>query len=137
MDINVDLLQQFKNVLIKKLLVAISKMKIFLKKNQQKNYTRQLLENLMKEKYTHLLLTIFGGADLPEMQLISKFNKGFRILLYVIDVQSKYALAIPLRDKKGITITNDFQKILNESNRKPNKIWVDKGSAFYNRSMKS
>ena len=137
MDINVDLLQWFKNVLIKKLLVAISKMKIFLKKNQQKNYTRQLLENLMKEKYTHLLLTIFGGADLPEMQLISKFNKGFRILLYVIDVQSKYALAIPLRDKKGITITNDFQKILNESNRKPNKIWVDKGSAFYNRSMKS
>ena len=46
-------------------------------------------------------------------------------------------MAIPLRDKKGITITNDFQKILNESNRKPNKIWVDKGSAFYNRSMKS
>ena len=137
MDINVDLLQWFKNVLIKKLLVAISKMKIFLKKNQQKNYTRQLLENLMKEKYTHLLLTIFGGADLPEMQLISKFNKGFRILLCVIDIQSKNALAIPLKDKKGITITNDFQKILNESNRKPNKIWVDKGSAFYNRSMKS
>ena len=137
MDINVDLLQWFKNVLIKKLLVAISKMKIFLKKNQQKNYTRQLLENLMKEKYTHLLLTIFGGADLPEMQLISKFDKGFRILLCVIDIQSKNALAIPLKDKKGITITNDFQKILNESNRKPNKIWVDKGSAFYNRSMKS
>ena len=137
MDINVDLLQWFKNVLIKKLLVAISKLKIFLKKNQQKNYTRQLLENLMKEKYTHLLLTIFGGADLPEMQLISKFNKGFRILLCVIDIQSKNALAIPLKDKKGITITNDFQKILNESNRKPNKIWVDKGSAFYNRSMKS
>ena len=91
----------------------------------------------MKEKYTHLLLTIFGGADLPEMQLISKFNKGFRILLCVIDIQSKNALAIPLKDKKGITITNDFQKILNESNRKPNKIWVDKGSAFYNRSMKS
>ena len=46
-------------------------------------------------------------------------------------------MAIPLKDKKGITITNDFQKILNESNRKLNKIWVDKGSAFYNRSMKS
>ena len=40
----------------------------------------------MIEKYTHLLLTIFGGADSPEMQLISKFDKGFRILLYVIDV---------------------------------------------------
>ena len=50
---------------------------------------------------------------------------------------SKYAWVIPLKDKKGITITNAFQKILKESNRKPNKIWVDKGSEFYNRSMKS
>ena len=54
----------------------------------------------------------------------------------MIDVFSKYALVIPLKDKKGITITNDFQKILNES-RKPNKISVDKFSKFYNRSMKS
>ena len=50
---------------------------------------------------------------------------------------SKYAWVIPLKDKKGITITNTFQKILKESNRKPNKILVDKGSKFYNRSMKS
>ena len=42
-----------------------------------------------------------------------------------------------LKDKRGITITNDFQKILDESNCKPNKIWMDKGSEFYNRSMKS
>ena len=42
-----------------------------------------------------------------------------------------------MKDKKGITITNAFQKTLDESNRKPNKIWVDKGSKFYNRSMKS
>ena len=71
------------------------------------------------------------------MQLISKSNKGFRFLLCVIDIYSKYACVIPLKDKKGITITNAFQKILKESNRKPNKIWVDKGSEFYNRSMKS
>ena len=71
------------------------------------------------------------------MQLISKFNKGFRFLLCVIDIYSKYAWVITLKDKKGITITNAFQKILDESNRKPNKIWVDKGSEFYNRSMKS
>ena len=44
---------------------------------------------------------------------------------------------IPLKDKKGITITNGFQKIIDESNRKLNKILVDKGSEFYNRSMKS
>ena len=44
---------------------------------------------------------------------------------------------MPLKDKKGITITNAFQKILDESNWKPNRIWVDKGNKFYNRSMKS
>ena len=44
---------------------------------------------------------------------------------------------IPLKDKKGTTVTNDFQKIFHESNLKPSKIWVDKGSEFYNRSMKS
>ena len=66
-----------------------------------------------------------GAADLADMQLISKFNKGFKFLLCVIDIFSKYAWVVPLKDKKGITITNAFQKILKESDRKPNKIWVD------------
>ena len=60
------------------------------------------------------------------MQLISKFNKGFRFLLCVIDIFSKYAWVVPLKDKKGVSIVNEFQKILNDSVRKPNKIWVDK-----------
>ena len=51
-----------------------------------------------------------------------KFNKGFRFLLFEIDIYGKYAWVIPLKDKKGITITNSFQKILKESNRKKNKI---------------
>ena len=71
------------------------------------------------------------------MQLLSKFNKGFRILLCFIDIYSKYAWLISLDYKKGITTTNTFSKILDESNGKLNKIWVDKGSKFYNRSMKS
>ena len=71
------------------------------------------------------------------MKLISKFNKRIRFLLCVSDIFSKYAWVIPLKDKKGITITNAFQRILNESNRNPNKVWVDIGSEFYNRSMKS
>ena len=77
------------------------------------------------------------GADLADMRLISKCSKGFSFLLCVIDVYSKYAWVIPLKDKKEITITNAFQNILDESNHKPNKIWVDKDSEFYNRSMKS
>ena len=48
----------------------------------------------------------------------------------------KYAWVIPLKDKKGISIANGFQKTLKDSNRKPNKIWVDKGSEFYNNSLK-
>ena len=75
------------------------------------------------------------GADLADMQLISKFNKGFKFLC-VIDIFSKYAWVVPLKDKKGITITNAFQKNLKESNKKPNKIWVDKGSELYNSFFK-
>ena len=56
---------------------------------------------------------------------------------WVIDIYSKYAWVIPLKDKKGITITNAFQKILDKSNCKPNKIWINKVSEFYDRSMKS
>ena len=77
------------------------------------------------------------GYHLADMQLIRKFNKGIRILLCVVDIYSKYARVIPLKDKNGIPITNAFQKISKETNRKPKTIWVDKGSEFYNRSMKS
>ena len=60
------------------------------------------------------------------------FNKGFRFLLCVIDIFSKYAWVVPLKDKKGVSIVNAFQKILDKSVRKSNKIWVDKGCEFYN-----
>ena len=61
------------------------------------------------------------GSDLADMQLISKFNKEFRFLLCVIDIFIKYAWVIPLKNKRGITTTKAFQKILDESNCKPNK----------------
>ena len=77
------------------------------------------------------------GADLAVIQLISTFNKGFRYLLHIIVIYSKYAWVIPLKDKKGITIIKTFSKILDESNGKLSKILVDKGSELYNRSMKS
>ena len=63
------------------------------------------------------------GADLADMQLLSKFSKGIRFLLCVIDIFSKYSWFVPLKDKKAVTITNAFQNILDESGRKPNKIW--------------
>ena len=69
--------------------------------------------------------------------MINKFNKGFKFSFCVIDIYSKYTWAIPIKDKKGVTTINVFQKFLDQLNFKPNKIWVDEGSEFYNRSMKS
>ena len=76
------------------------------------------------------------GVDLVEMQSLSRKNKGIKYLLCVIDLFSKYAFFVPLKHKKGISITNAFKKITKQSNRKPNKIWVDQGSEFYNRVFK-
>ena len=76
------------------------------------------------------------GANLADMQLLRRYNKGIRFLLCVIDIFSKYAWVVPLKDKKGVSTVTAFQSILKQSNRKPNKIWVDQGSEFYNASFK-
>ena len=76
------------------------------------------------------------GVDLADMQSLSKKNKGIKYLLCAIDLYSKYAFVISLKDQKGISITNAFDKIIKQSKRKPNKIWVDQGSEFYNNNFK-
>ena len=70
------------------------------------------------------------------MQLTSKFNRGTWFSLCVIDIFSKYACFVSLKDKKGINSVNAFQKILDDSTRKSNEIWVVKGSEFYSSSFK-
>ena len=77
------------------------------------------------------------GVDFAGMQLLSKYNKGITFLLCVIDIFSKYAWVVPLKDKKGISIVKAFQSILKQSNRKPNEIWVDKGSEFITLILKN
>ena len=76
------------------------------------------------------------GVDLADLQSLSKKNKGIKYLLCAIDLYSKYAFVVPLKDKKGISIVNAFNKIIKQSGRKPNKISVDQGSEFYNRVFK-
>ena len=92
---------------------------------------------IRKRKVYSSFIENIWDADLADMQLVSMFNKGFRFLLLIIDIYSKYTRVVPLKDRKRITITNVVKKILDESKRKPNKIWVDKGSELYNRSIKS
>ena len=114
--------------------VSGSGVDIPLELNEQlaKELHKPIIRKLKKRKVYSGFKDNSCGADLANMQLISKFNKGFRFLLCVIDIFSKYAWVVPLKDKKGISIVDCFQKILKESDRKPNKKWVDKGSEFYN-----
>ena len=72
------------------------------------------------------------GVDLADMQSISRKNKSIKYLLCAIDLYRKYGFVIPLQDKKGISIVNAFNKIIKQSNRKPNKIWIDQRGEFYN-----
>ena len=71
------------------------------------------------------------------MRSLGKYNKASKYLLGAIGLFSKYSWVIPIKDKKGVSIVNAFRKILNDSNRKPNKIWVDQESEFYNKSFKN
>ena len=89
---------------------------------------KPIIKKFNKRKVYSSFKDNIWGADSADLQLLSKFNKGFRFLLCVIDIFSKYTWVIPLKDKKGISIVNAFQIILKEPNRKPNKIWVEKGS---------
>ena len=70
------------------------------------------------------------SANLTVMQLLSILNKVIHFLLCVLDIYSNYAWVISLKDEKGITITNAFQKRLDWPGCKPSKIWVNKGSEF-------
>ena len=111
--------------------------KIISNKEVAEEFHKQVIRKLNKRKLHSSSIANIWGADLVDMQLMRKFNKAFRFLLCVVDIYSKCARVIPFKDKKGITITNVFQKIFDVSKRKLNKIWVGKCSEFCNRSMKS
>ena len=72
---------------------------------------KPIIRKFKKRKLYSSFRDNIWGADLADMQLLSKFNKRFRFLLCVIDIFSKCAWVIPLKDKKGVSIVNAFQKI--------------------------
>ena len=93
---------------------------------------KPIIKKFEKRKVYSQFKDNIWGVDLVDMQSLSRKNKGIKYLLCAIDLFSKYAFFIPLKDKKGISIVNAFNKIIKQSNRKPNKIWVDQGGEFYN-----
>ena len=112
-----------------------------IKQNQQlaEELHKPIIRKFKKGRVYSSFKDNIWGADLANIQLISKFDIGIRFLLCVINIFSKDAWVFPLKYKKGVTIVNAFQKILNNSiklhskkkkKKKTNEIWVDKGGKF-------
>ena len=97
---------------------------------------KPIIRKFKKRKVYSSFRDNIWGIDLADMQSLRKYNKGIKYLLCAIDLFSKYAWVIPIKDKKGTSIVTAFKEILSDSDRKPNKIWVDQGSEFYNKSFK-
>ena len=97
---------------------------------------KPVIKKINKRKVYSQFKDNIWGVDLADMQSLSKKNKGIKYLIFAIDLYSKYAFVISLKGKKGISITNAFDKIIKQSKRKPNKIWVDQGGEFYNHVFK-
>ena len=93
---------------------------------------KPIIRKFNKRKVCSQFKDNIWGVDLTDMQSLSRKNKGIKYLLCPIDLYSKCAFIIPLKDKKEISIVNAFNKIIKQSNRKPNKIWMDHGGEFYN-----
>ena len=96
---------------------------------------KPIIKKFKKRKVYSSFKDNIWGVDLADMQSLSKYNKEIKYLLCAIDLFSKYAWVISLKDKKGTSIVNAFQKIISKG-RKRNKIWANQGSEFYNQSFK-
>ena len=96
---------------------------------------RQIIKKFKKPKVYSSFRYNIWGVDLADIQSLNKYNKGIKYLLCAIDLFRKYTCIVPLKDKRGITIADAFQKIISKG-RKPNKIWVDQVGQFYNKLFK-
>ena len=96
---------------------------------------KQIIRKFKKWKVYLSFRDNIWGVDLGDVQSLSKYNKGIKYLLCAIDLLSKYAWVVPLKNKKRITVANAFHKLISKG-RKPNKIWVDKSGEFYNNLFK-
>lgn len=97
---------------------------------------KPLRHKFQKRKVFATSVDSIWTADLIDMQTFAKVNKGYRYLLTVIDVFSKFGWIIPLKTKTGAVVTQAFRHLFKTSERVPTRLWTDKGREFYNKSMK-
>ena len=129
LDINVDLIQWTSGETVKNENIC--------KKEVAEELHKPIIKKFKERKVQSAFTSNNWDDDLADMNFISKINMRIYFLLCVTDIYSKYAWVIPLKDKKEITIANAFQSFLKESKRKSSKLWVDKGSEFYKKSIMS
>ena len=98
---------------------------------------KPVIKKFSKRKLYSSFKDNIWGVDLADMKLLSRQNKSIKYLFCAIDLFSKYAFVVPLKNKRGASIVEGLEKIVNESGRQPNKIWVDQGSEFYNKVFKN
>ena len=96
---------------------------------------RKIIRKFERQKVYSSFRDNIWGVDLADMQWLSKYNKGIQYLLPEIDLFNKYAWIVPLKEKRGISIINAFQKIISKG-QQPNKIWVNQDGEFYNELFK-
>ena len=97
---------------------------------------KPVVRKFHKRKVIVFAIDQIWGADLVDLQAFAKDNDGYRYLLCVIDIFSKYGWIVPLKDKSGKSVTDAFEKIFRQG-RTPLKLWVDKGKEFYNKDVKA
>ena len=97
---------------------------------------KSIIKNFSRRKVYSSFKHNIWGVDLADMRLLSRQNKGIKYLLCAIDLFSKYAFVVPLKDKRGASIVEGFRKIVHDSSKRPYKIWIDQGGEFYNKVFK-
>ena len=121
-----------------RLQMTISINKTIEKQQQQlaKEVFNPRITKFRRERIIPLYKDETWSADLTDKSSLSKYNNNYKFILTVVDIFTKYAWAIPLKSKSGLSITNGFKIVLSEhpqggsKPRKPEKLWVDRGSSF-------
>ena len=97
---------------------------------------KPIFKKFKRRKVYSSLKDNIWDIDFADLSLTSKFKKGIKYLLCVIDLFSRHSWVIPLKNKNGDSIVNGFKQILDNCNGRSNKIWVDNGKEFYNNTFK-
>ena len=97
---------------------------------------KPIKRKFQKRPVTFVVIDDTWSADLVDRTSFAKFDKEIKYLLTIIDIFSKYAWAVPMRDKTGASVTKAFAKVMINSKRKPEKLWVDEGREIYNTEFK-